>query len=300
MSKTTYFSRYTGIIKILLRCPSTFEEIQDFLSRDSEWLGEGYEFSKRTFQRDVNEIRTIFDMDIQYDFSRKVYFIADGEKENISTRLLEAMDIFNALKMSEKYNQYIIFEKRRPQGTENFSILLDGIQKKKIMRFTYTKFWNEETSTREVEPYSLKESRGRWYLIAKDCKDNIIKSFGLDRLHEPEVSKTKFDFPKELIVENLFKHSFGIINDIDTKPQMITLSFSPEQGKYIKTYPLHDSQEIIKDNEEELRIKLYLRITHDLEMELLSYGEDIKIISPKSLINRITKKLENALSIYKG
>lgn len=36
------------------------------------------------------------------------------------------------------------------------------------------------------------------------------------------------------------------------------------QGRYIKTLPLHESQEIILSDEDELRVKLKLRVTRDL------------------------------------
>jgi hypothetical protein len=53
----------------------------------------------------------------------------------------------------------------------------------------------------------------------------------------------------------------------------MTLSFDDYQGKYIKSLPLHESQQTISDSENELQIKLKLYITHDFIMELLSYGE---------------------------
>jgi hypothetical protein len=34
-------------------------------------------------------------------------------------------------------------------------------------------------TSRKVHPLALKESKDRWYLIAIDTKDKILKSFGL-------------------------------------------------------------------------------------------------------------------------
>jgi hypothetical protein len=60
--------------------------------------------------------------------------------------------------------------------------------------------------------------------------------------------------------------------------------YEPIQGKYIKSFPLHESQQIIIDNEDELRIKLYVYISHDLNMELLSYGNSLTVLEPKILV----------------
>jgi hypothetical protein len=59
----------------------------------------------------------------------------------------------------------------------------------------------------------------------------------------------------------------------------VILSFGPFQGKYIKSLPLHNTQEIIEDTDDELRIRLTLYLTHDFLMELLAYGDTVKVIN---------------------
>lgn len=82
------------------------------------------------------------------------------------------------------------------------------------------------------------------------------------------------------------------------KPQTIILSFDPIQGKYAKSLPWHESQEIIIDNEDELRVKLTLYITHDFFMELLSHGDTVRVIEPKSLIEDLKKTYTSVLKMY--
>ncbi|MGA9213283.1 WYL domain-containing protein, partial [Kaistella sp.] len=71
--------------------------------------------------------------------------------------------------------------------------------------------------------------------------------------------------------------------------------FTPLQGKYIKNLPLHHSQEILIDDENELRIKLNLASTFDFEQELLQHSEQITIISPKSFKTRMNEIWKNTL-----
>ena len=52
-------------------------------------------------------------------------------------------------------------------------------------------------------------------------------------------------------------------------------------------------------NEEELRISLDLVITKDLIMEILSHGENVKVIKPKSLIRDIKNQLDKTSNYYK-
>ena len=146
--------------------------------------------------------------------------------------------------------------------------------------------------------YALKEFRNRWYVVGKDLKDNKIKSFGLDRLSKLDFTGKHFALPDNFEVNEHYKNCFGIISPNADKPQEIILSFDPFQGKYIKSLPLHASQEILEDNEDELLIKLTLYITHDFVMELLSYGENVKVIEPIALIEQMKQSYKNALDQY--
>ena len=113
-----------------------------------------------------------------------------------------------------------------------------------------------------------------------------------------EITKKKFTYPSDVNPNEYFKNCFGIIASYESDPEEIILSFDPFQGKYIKSYPLHESQKILIDNETELRISLYLYETHDLIMELLSFGATIKVIQPNSLIETISGVAKNINQLY--
>ena len=202
------------------------------------------------------------------------------------------------MNITDRLSNFILLEKRRPQGTENLYGLLHAIKNHFQITFSYQKFWEDEITKRITEPYALKEFKNRWYIIVKDLKDGNVKTFALDRLSELEISKKHFQIPNDLNVNDYFKYCFGIITPDENKPKEIILSFEPIQGKYIKSLPLHTSQEVLKDNDEELIIKLNIFITHDFFMELLSYGANMKVIKPASLINDIKKAYQNALKLY--
>lgn len=298
MSKRESIARYNLVIKKLRKHPASFAEISDYLALESELQEYNFNVSKRTFQRDLEDIRSLYNIDIQYDFSRKVYFLDLDEQPDVNERILEAFDTFNALNLSDRLSNNIHFEKRRPQGTENLYGLLHAIKNQVQINFTYQKYWEDELTERIVEPYALKEFKNRWYVLANDLKDNQVKSFALDRLTDLEITKRKFQFPNDFNINDHYKYCFGIISPNGHKPQEVILSFDPFQGKYIKSLPLHESQQILIDNEDELRVKLTLFVTHDFFMELLSYGKNLKVIEPESLIKDIKNSLQETLKQY--
>lgn len=283
MSKRVFYLRYSLIIKRLQKASATFVEISEFLRREAELQDFSIEITKRTFQRDLDEIRSLFNVDIQYDFSRKVYSISEDSQNDTSHRMLEAFDMFNALNITDDLSNYVHFENRKPKGTEHFYGLLHAAKNKLVIRYNYLKYEDDKITQRIAEPYGLKEFKGRWYLIAKDQKDNTIKTFGLDRIQDLEITKKRFEAPKNFSATSLFKNCFGIINPTDGKVENIILSFDSFQGKYIKSFPLHETQQVLVDNEKEVRVGLFLYVTQDLVMELLSFGETLEVKMPVGL-----------------
>jgi predicted DNA-binding transcriptional regulator YafY len=298
MSKRESIGRYYLIIQKLRKRPATFEEINNFLEIESEIQSYNFTVSKRTFQRDLNEIRCHYNIDIKCNKSTNVYYIDSEQQHPNNERLLEAFDIMSALKTNDNLSDFVQFENRKPQGTEHLYGLLHAIKNRLQVKFVYQKYWEEGLADRTVEPYLLKEFKYRWYLLCRDSNKGELRCFALDRISDLEISNKKFHIPADFNANEYYRNFFGIISPNDEKPEEIILSFDPFQGKYIKSLPLHASQQIMIDNEDELRVKLVLCITHDFVMELLSHGDYLRVISPESLKKEIKQTVENVLKYY--
>ena len=297
MSQRETILRYSLIIHKVRSSPSNLATIINHLKNQSEIQGYKFDKSSKTFKRNLDDILALYNIDIQFDFSRKVYRIIDEEKVNTS-RLLEAFDMFNTLNVATGNSDYMFYETRKPKGTEHLHELLKAIKDSKKIGFTYQKYWEDEISKRIVEPYALKEFKGRWYILAKDDKDDKVKTFGLDRIQNLRIQKVRFAYPENLNVKELYQNCFGIINPENEKPQKIHLSFDAEQGKYIESFPLHASQQTLVKNEDEYQFSLEVLLTHDFVMEILSYGSRVKVISPDALKKKLITNYEQALKHY--
>lgn len=299
MAKQDYIFRYLTIIRKIRRSgEATFREISGYIAKESAFLDRPFSISARTFMRDLNEIRMLFRIDIRYDFSRGVYYIAEDQHSDLNNRMLESIETINSLKMVSDVAPYMFFEKRKAHGTHHLDGLIHAIRDRAVIRLVHQKYDHDEATERLAEPYALKESKGRWYLLARDRNDRRVKTFGLDRILDFQATANRFDYPAGLDVNAMFRYCFGVINPDDAQPHEIVLSFEPEQGKYIKSYPIHESQVILADNEKELLIGLTLFITHDLVMEILSYGIFVKVISPEILAREITGIYRDAIGRY--
>lgn len=291
--------RYSAIVKRLEKSPATLKEIEDTLEKESELHRVNLNVSEKTFKRDLNAINLVYKRSIQFNFSKKKYEIDKVENEQYSARLLEAFDIYNALNVNAALANHLDFEQQKPLGLENFHGLLHAIKNRLQVNISYQTFGYDEPSLRKTNPYFLKEFKNRWYLIAKDLKTETIKTYSLDRIAEIEITKKRFTFPVGENPKEKFQHSFGIIDSVGgSVPENVVLSFTPQQGKYIKTLPLHHSQEILVDNTQELRIRLKVYLAFDFVKELLSYGDGVKVIEPASLIEMVKDGHQKAFEQY--
>ena len=136
-------------------------------------------------------------------------------------------------------------------------------------------------------------------MLAKDHKDDKIKRFNLDKLSQVEGKKKKFQYPVDFDPRVMFKNCFGIITpQKGEQVEEVILSFHLQQGRYVKSYPLHESQRELECGDDEYKISLNIYITDDFIMEILSYGEDAEVIMPVSLKNAVKGRLGKALAYY--
>lgn len=299
MSQRETLLRYSNIIKKLRSGPANLKEIQLHLDNESDLQGYDLKTSVRTFQRDLDDIRSLFQIDIRFDFSVKKYRIESADNEEYNERILDAFDTINALHLNDGMSNFLDFEKRRASGLEHFHGILHTIKNRYQLNFTYQSFWQEEAYIRKTNPYLLKEFKGRWYLIAKDLRDEKVKTYALDRFQNLDITKKRFSYPSGFDPREKFKNSFGIINSVDGSiPERLVLSFDPHQGQYVKTQPLHHSQKILVDDDCEFRIELRVYIAFDLLKELLSFGSALKVIEPQSLVDMIKEEHQAALGRY--
>ena len=283
MSKITSLKKYITIIQKLKIRPHTYQELCNFLQRKFDFEDLDLKFDKRTFQRDINDIMTLFGINIFYDKKIKKYRIEE-EETILNYQFLDAFEWINLINVMDQVKPFIAFDTRNTSGVEFIGSILNAIQNQQLVKVGYKKFGYEHEISRIIMPLAVKQSQYRWYLVAKSKDDNEIKTFALDRMQSVEKINEKFTYPIQFNVNDYFKDCFGVITaEPEEQPENILLSFDPIQAMYIKTLPLHSSQVIVSDTKEECIIKLKLFITFDFVRELLSYGKLVKILQPGSL-----------------
>ncbi|MEG0760643.1 WYL domain-containing protein [Chryseobacterium sp.] len=296
MAKNDQMQRLIKIVKFFKskNTGAGFEDIDQFLDEEFHKDNLQLSFSEKTFQRDRKLLDELFNIQITFNNSHCVYELK-SEVDDFADSIFENLMINHALKQIKENQNLILFEKRTAKGIHHFDELVKAVKNQKIITFNYKKHWSENSFRKVIEPYGLKEFRNRWYLIGNENSDLglKLKIYGLDRISDLQ-TKNKTFFKQEYDLNDLFKNSFGIVSTENQNPETLILSFKGEQSSFVKSLPLHYSQEIISDNHKELRISLNLVPTYDFYQELLTHAERLTIISPEKVKTEYLKFLNTA------
>ena len=244
--------------------------------------------SLRTLQRDIATIDELFHITIKCDASG-YYHVAerDGISDEYESMLLN-FELLSSIDSDSLLQKYVLSEHHRPAFQVDISEVLNAIRNSHPVEFDYTLFRHGNKMIRKsVKPYFLKESQQRWYLVGYDS-DGKLKTFGMDRISSLSVSGDRtFRRKEDMDIPALFRECYGIWNDPDMPVEEIVLKYDSVDGAFLKTMPLHHTQEILSDTGEGITVRVRLRITNDFVMALLSRSRSLEVISPRHLRERI-------------
>lgn len=298
-TKNTIRRHYLIIRRILQNDYPSKHTLMEYMKRYDAEIGE------RTFQRDLAEIRSNFDIDIIYDEQRNGYYLLKDSTLYIDQLLYfiglaESSDIaLSTLKDKNRLSGYVsISPNPKSKGVEHIGWLLRAIQYRQVITIIHCSYQTGEQTTYTVEPYLLKEFEGMWYLFAY-CEDmKALRTFGLDRIRQIQTTERIFQRREELErTAEKFDNVYGLVYEPDNNPnapiEEVRLKASAFMLPYIQSLPIHYSQSIDGDT-----ITLHLIINPELENRIMGYGEHIEVLSPPSLRNKIKERIKQSLSRY--
>ncbi len=299
MSRHGIIRRYTLEIEKIERgqYPS-FQELKDYLA------DHGFEISKRTLQRDIENIRLEFGIEIEYNAHKNGYLI-DVEKSVDIQSFFRFLEIVNTAELltetladSKDNLNYISFDQGGGlKGIHNLRPLLEAIKDHRKITFSHLNFYTGKSRKFAIRPYLLKEHQNRWYVIGTIANTKELRTFGVDRMENLQVLSDVFVPDKSINAQEKFDQIVGVVYSI-SEVQEVILSFTPLQGMYAKSLPLHTSQKVLLDNDEECVVSLRIRPNFEFTQQILMRGNQVKVIQPEWLANEVKKSLNDSILSY--
>ena len=298
MSKSL-INKYVWLVETLYKAKKiTLKEINRRWTQTE--LSEGEEIPRRTFNNWKNAAEEMFGLVIMCDKHDDCYYIEnrdDLEEGGFQRWLLNTMSVNNTLLENKALSGRILLE-NIPSGQAFLATVMEAMKKSKLLEITYKGYWSEHEHTFPVAPYCVKLFRQRWYLVGNSINEDIIRIYALDRFLEAHLSDKAFKYPKQFDPEKYFKHCFGIIHDEDCPLETVKLKVSSDQANYMRSLPMHHSQEEIECNDDYSIFSLNLRPTFDFQQELLWNGDAVEVLEPLWLRKEMTDIVKRMWNNY--
>lgn len=276
-------------------------------------LASELQVSERTIRRDINYLRDMLGVPIEYDTKKRTFIltgtITDLPMMQVSTGEVLALYLGEAAlqslgagphaeylsaaiqklscllpeKMTVTLNQFSQKITYHPEALtavsqEVFKTLAEAWHQRRIVIMKYKKSDSLHSEERRVMPYHLYHNFGRWYLFGLCLKSEEIKTFRLDRIETVQLTAETFREP-EFDVRTFLKNSFGIYNG--GEPQELRIRFTAEGAQLAREKQWHPTQVLQELPNGEVEMLLKVVISSDLYRWIQNFGAEAEVLEPE-------------------
>ena len=302
ISKTYY--KYIWLLDTLLTShPLTIDEInmlwEDCPASDGP-------IPLRTFHEHRKGIKEMFGVEIACDRSQgNVYYVKNPEvldEQRLSKWLLRNYSIPQDFATFNGMKDRIMLEEI-PLGTAFLDAIIEAMKQNVELKVDYQRYEDkqeEHLQTFHIQPYALKVFNRRWYLLGYLKEQEGLRTIALDRILDLKVLKNSFKLPEDFDVRKYFADVVGIYVNKDCPVTKVKIRAYGVQADYLRSTPLHKSQSDSHSKRGEFAEFTYrLCITPDFESQLLAMGENVEVLEPESLREKMKKRIYNMLYLLK-
>ena len=185
-------------------------------------------------------------------------------------------------------------------------VFYKAITNKQVLRFAYQRF-GQEPFTLTFHPQFLKEYNGRWFVFGEaDREPYQAYNVPLDRIvgEVNEVDDVDYIPAPKGFYQEFFKNIIGVTHEKDSKVEEVIIRTKTEyQHGLLLTKPLHHSQEeTLPFGEHEDgsygEVQLKVEPNRELQGKILLYGENLEVIQPYALREKIKETLMKMMKQY--
>lgn len=307
MTVPSLFKEYIWLVNTIKRARRiSFAEIQEKWL-DTEMSG-GVEFARSTFNRHKDAIQDIFGINIDCD--RKggyKYYIANEKvlrEDTVQNWIVSTMSVNDVISDSKALHDRIVLQ--QIPCDEYLETFIDAMKRKVRVEVKYRRYESDNVTEVDFEPYCLKLFNQRWYVLAHFHRDATPEKgerdyygvYSFDRMQEVSLTNVKFEVRDDFDAQDYFSECFGVFASESTPAERIVLRAYNKQRYYLNDLPLHHSQKVIGRGENYTDFEYYIRPTIDFCGHILSLANQLKVICPQSLADKIRQMAMDTLEMY--
>lgn len=176
---------------------------------------------------------------------------------------------------------------------EWFELVGRALMTRRRLSIDYFTRSRNERSTREISPQRLVHYRGNWYLDAWCHKTDGVRMFALDSIEAARLLEARAKEMSIKQVDDATAGGYGIYRGTDLK--WATLVFSEEAARWVRAEVWHEQQTARNLPDGRYELKVPYSDSRELEMDILRHGENVQVLGPPELRDRVLQRLRAAV-----
>lgn len=255
-------------------------------------LAEHFDNSVQSIRRDMGKLRS---MGIEIHSSKGTLSI---DKSISLNTLNDILCTYLSLNNNETIrNLKLIQNKFGDNIIYYFVELIKAINDKKFVNITYKVYYSELPIGRTILPLTLSRIGKTIYLIGyENDNPNKIRHYLLERIVKFEFPNIKSKLKYSPDINELFRYSWGTY--LGGEKYSVKLLFTKETGEDIKDKFYIENQQF-QDTKEGYIMTLEVNLTYEFISWVMGFGDEVKVIKPKVLIQEITERAKEIIKNYK-
>ena len=186
---------------------------------------------------------------------------------------------------------------RRRQIVKWFEVIGSALVTRRRLQIEYYSRHRDAQTEREISPLRLMHYRNNWYLDAWCHQSEGIRMFSLDAITNARISDARAKDVSIAKIDAELGAGYGIYRK--TGMHWAKLRFNAAATRWVKDEIWHEKQttEMLPDG------RLILTIPYsdptELTMDILRHGENVEVLEPAALRERIADRLIQAAQLYR-
>ena len=291
--------KYIWLVQTLIRAGDRGLTLEELDRRWESRFGTGY--ARRTFNNHREAVEELFDIRIRCNRSTSRYFISGAagmeDSDASAAWLINTFTVNEMLSLSRERLSGRVSVEDIPSGQRYLTAIIGAMTENSELKIAYRKYTSDEVSEYTLQPYAVKESARRWYLVAWCHEREAVRVYGLDRIVNLEHTGRQFRMPQDFDVDALFATNFGVYLSSE-RPVEIVFKASVNEAGYLRDLPIHPSQKETGNDGERITFSIFVRPNESLLMELFRLGSRIEVVSPDPIREKLMSEASALSELY--
>jgi proteasome accessory factor C len=172
--------------------------------------------------------------------------------------------------------------------SENVGILRSAAAERKVVQITYRSVGKEETTNREVEPWTVFTTLGRWYVMGHCRLVDGERTFRVDRIRDLEVTDETFERPQRVPEP-------GVGYTASEDDVVCTIDLYAKALWVLEYYPV----EVLRQSGRSTRIRFSAPDAEVPARLLLRLGQDARLVKGAEVAERVEDLGGRLLAVYR-